>query len=102
MFVAEQAGPVRNDAGGLTLIAEKSFEEVPRPDIVVVPGAPPEAVEPHLDGGPLLDWLRAADIASTWTTSVCTGSLLLARPGSSRGAGRPRTGSPSTSSRRSA
>ena len=56
-----------------------------RPDIVIVPGAPPEAVEPHLQGGPLVDWLRTADIASTWTTSVCTGSLLLAAAGLLKG-----------------
>ncbi|MFJ8311319.1 MULTISPECIES: DJ-1/PfpI family protein [unclassified Streptomyces] len=81
VFVAEQAGPVRNDSGSLTLVAEKSLAEVARPDIVIVPGAPPEAVEPHLAGGPLIDWLRAADVTSTWTTSVCTGSLLLAAAG---------------------
>ncbi|MFF4182595.1 DJ-1/PfpI family protein [Streptomyces sp. NPDC001691] len=81
VFVAEQAGPVSNESGSLTLVAEKSFAEVTRPDLVIVPGGPPEAVEPHLDGGPLLDWLRVADAASTWTTSVCTGSLLLAAAG---------------------
>ncbi|MGW2858704.1 DJ-1/PfpI family protein [Streptomyces sp. NPDC001205] len=81
VFVAEQAGPVSNESGSLTLVAEKSFAEVTRPDLVIVPGGPPEAVEPHLDGGPLLDWLRVAYAASTWTTSVCTGSLLLAAAG---------------------
>ncbi|MFD9819226.1 DJ-1/PfpI family protein [Streptomyces violascens] len=81
VFVAEQAGPVRNDRGNLALVAEKSFAEVTRPDIVIVPGAPPVAVEPHLGGGPLLDWLRTADVATTWTTSVCTGSLLLGAAG---------------------
>ncbi|MCT9090208.1 DJ-1/PfpI family protein [Streptomyces sp. ASQP_92] len=85
VFVAEQAGPVRNDRGSLALVAEKSFAEVTRPDIVVVPGAPPEAVEPHLAGGPLLDWLRAVDVMTTWTTSVCTGSLLLGAAGLLRG-----------------
>ncbi|MBR7671895.1 DJ-1/PfpI family protein, partial [Streptomyces daliensis] len=29
----------------------------------------------------LLDWLRTVDTATTWTTSVCTGSLLLAAAG---------------------
>ena len=31
--------------------------------------------------GPVHEWLRAADQASTWTTSVCTGSLILAAAG---------------------
>jgi transcriptional regulator GlxA family with amidase domain len=30
---------------------------------------------------PLLNWLRAVDATSTWTASVCTGSLLLAAAG---------------------
>ncbi|GAA3378387.1 DJ-1/PfpI family protein [Streptomyces sannanensis] len=81
VFVAEQPGPVRNDSGSLTLLADKAFDEVPRPDIVIVPGAPPVALESLLKGGPLLDWLRAADITTTWTTSVCTGSLLLGAAG---------------------
>ncbi|MFI6685437.1 DJ-1/PfpI family protein [Streptomyces sp. NPDC050485] len=85
VFVAEQAGPVRNDSGSLTLVAEKSLAEVVRPDIVIVPGGPPEAVEAHLEGGPVIDWLRAVDVTSTWTTSVCTGSLLLAAAGLLKG-----------------
>ncbi|MFG2717819.1 DJ-1/PfpI family protein [Streptomyces sp. NPDC048416] len=85
VFVAEQAGPVRNDNGSLSLVAEKPFAHVLRPDIVVVPGGPPGAVEPHLRGGPLLDWLRTADVASTWTASVGTGSLLLGAAGLLKG-----------------
>jgi transcriptional regulator GlxA family with amidase domain len=34
-----------------------------------------------MDNQVLLDWLRAADATSLWTTSVCTGSLLLAAAG---------------------
>ncbi|CAM5619589.1 DJ-1/PfpI family protein [Streptomyces xanthochromogenes] len=81
VFVAERPGPVRNDSGSLGLVAEKSLAEVVRPDIVVVPGGPPEAVGPHLKGGPVLDWLRTVDVMTTWTTSVCTGSLLLGAAG---------------------
>ncbi|MFE4857020.1 DJ-1/PfpI family protein [Streptomyces sp. NPDC056670] len=85
VFVAERAGAVRNDSGSLRLVAERSLADVVRPDIVVVPGAPSEAVEPHLGGGPLLDWLRKVDVMTTWTTSVCTGSLLLGAAGLLRG-----------------
>jgi transcriptional regulator GlxA family with amidase domain len=38
-----------------------------------------------MDNEPLLDWLRTADATSTWTTSVCTGSLLLAAAGLLKG-----------------
>ncbi|MEV7417023.1 DJ-1/PfpI family protein [Streptomyces sp. NPDC089919] len=79
VFVAEQPGPVRNDSGSLALVAERALADVPAPDIVVVPGGPGQT--PQMDNRVLLDWLRAADATSTWTTSVCTGSLLLAAAG---------------------
>lgn len=101
VFVAERTGPVRNETGNLALTADRSLDEVPHPDIVVVTGGPGQT--PQMDNRVLLDWLRAADATSTWTTSVCTGSLLLAaRPGSSTGAGPPRTGWPSAPSGSSA
>ncbi|MEG3630246.1 DJ-1/PfpI family protein [Streptomyces poriticola] len=79
VFVAERPGPVRTDTGNLALTADRSLADVPHPDIVVVPGGPGERAQ--LDNETLLDWLRTADADSTWTTSVCTGSLLLAAAG---------------------
>ncbi|WP_073947881.1 DJ-1/PfpI family protein [Streptomyces kebangsaanensis] len=79
VFVAERTGLVRSDTGNLALTADKAFAEVPSPDIVVVAGGPGQAV--LMENQPLLDWLRAADATSTWTASVCTGSLLLAAAG---------------------
>lgn len=78
-FVAESPGEVRNDVGGLGLVADVSLTDLPNPDIVVVPGGPGQADQ--MDDGPLHDWLRAAHRASTFTTSVCTGSLILAAAG---------------------
>jgi putative intracellular protease/amidase len=78
-FVAEQPGPVTTDTGMLSLVAEKSLAEVPHPDLVLVPGGPGQ--EQQLASAPVLDWLRAADAASSWTTSVCTGSLILGAAG---------------------
>jgi transcriptional regulator GlxA family with amidase domain len=78
-FVAPQAGPVTTDNGMLTLIAERSLDEVAQPDIVLVPGGPGEVAARA--GGATLDWLKAADRTSAWTTSVCTGSLILAAAG---------------------
>jgi putative intracellular protease/amidase len=79
VFVAEHAGPVRADTGNLALMADKTLAEVPHPDVVVVPGGPGQFA--LMENEVLLDWLRAADRTSTWTTSVCTGSLLLAAAG---------------------
>ncbi|MER6351906.1 DJ-1/PfpI family protein [Streptomyces sp. NPDC001634] len=79
VFVAERTGPVRSDTGALALTADKTLADVPSPGIVVVPGGPGQT--PQMENQALLDWLRAADATSTWTTSVCTGSLLLAAAG---------------------
>ncbi|OKK22434.1 glutamine amidotransferase [Streptomyces sp. CB00455] len=79
VFVSERSGPVRTDNGSLALVADKALGEVTRPDIVVVPGGPHPEVE--MANPAVLDWLRAVDATTTWTTSVCTGSLLLAAAG---------------------
>ncbi|WP_156722074.1 DJ-1/PfpI family protein [Streptomyces apocyni] len=83
VFVAERPGPVRNDSGSLTLVADRSFADVTRPDVVVVPGGPGQT--PQMTNEALLAWLRAVDATTTWTTSVCTGSLLLAAAGLLKG-----------------
>ncbi|MFD3436600.1 DJ-1/PfpI family protein [Streptomyces sp. NPDC058685] len=83
VFVARQAGPVRNDQGSLSLVADRTLTEVTAPDIVLVPGGP-GAREAMRDEA-VLAWLRAVDATSTWTTSVCTGSLVLAGAGLLRG-----------------
>ncbi|MEV7525707.1 DJ-1/PfpI family protein [Streptomyces sp. NPDC091371] len=79
VFVSERPGPVRTDNGALALVADKGLDEVTRPDIVIVPGGPRPDLE--MANPVVLDWLRAVDATSAWTTSVCTGSLLLAAAG---------------------
>jgi len=79
VFVAERTGPVRNDNGNLALIADRTLNEVPNPDVLIVPGGPGQTAQ--MDNKALLDWIRTADGTSAWTTSVCTGSLLLAAAG---------------------
>ncbi|MFC8124727.1 DJ-1/PfpI family protein [Streptomyces sp. NPDC057302] len=81
VFVAEKAGPVLDDTRALSLVATKSLAEVSGPDIVVVPGSP----EPDLANDTVLNWLRGIDATTTWTTSVCTGSLILAAAGLLKG-----------------
>jgi transcriptional regulator GlxA family with amidase domain len=78
-FVASEAGEVRTDNGMLTLVAERAIADVPSLDIVLVPGGPGEVAARA--GGEVLEWLRAAHETTTWTTSVCTGSLILAAAG---------------------
>jgi transcriptional regulator GlxA family with amidase domain len=80
LFMAERPRDVTDESGALTLRAEAAFADVPRPDIIVVPGGPGQAAHMGVDS-PLRDWLIAADQTSTWTTSVCTGALILAGAG---------------------
>ncbi|MFF8403871.1 DJ-1/PfpI family protein [Streptomyces sp. NPDC014846] len=82
-FVAERPGPVRTDTGFLALTADKSLDQVRSPDVVVVCGGP--GTFEQLENAAVLDWLRAVDATSTWTTSVCSGSLLLGAAGLLRG-----------------
>jgi putative intracellular protease/amidase len=78
-FVAREAGPITTDNGMLTVSAELSLAELPAPELIVVPGGPGEVAARA--GSEVLDWLREADTTSSWTTSVCTGSLILAAAG---------------------
>ncbi len=78
-FVAEHATPIRTDTGRLALLADATLEQLAHPEIVVVPGGPGQAA--LMQDGPVHAWLRAADATSTWTASVCTGSLILAAAG---------------------
>jgi putative intracellular protease/amidase len=77
--VAERPGQVRSDVGSLGLMADAALDDVPAPDLVLVPGGPGQ--NDQMADGPLHRWLRSADAGSTWTASVCTGSLILAAAG---------------------
>jgi transcriptional regulator GlxA family with amidase domain len=78
-FVAAEPGPKRTDHGSLALVADHSLADVPSPDIIVVPGGPGEVAVRA--GAESLEWLRNAHATSEWTTSVCTGSLILGAAG---------------------
>ena len=82
-FVAKTAGVQRNDAGSLRLVAERDLGSVTSADIVVVPGGPgQETAERDPE---ILEWLRAIHATTQWTTSVCTGSLVLGAAGLLKG-----------------
>jgi transcriptional regulator GlxA family with amidase domain len=78
-FVAPEKGQVRTDSGALGLSADYSLEEVSEADIVLIPGG--EGNRPLLSDDAVLSWLRQIDADSKWTTSVCTGSLVLGAAG---------------------
>jgi putative intracellular protease/amidase len=82
-WVAVTPGAYRTDNRQLTLIADEPLSAVPHPEIIMVPGG--FGTRALMTPNPLLDWLRAAHETSQWTTSVCTGSLLLAAAGILKG-----------------
>ena len=78
-FVGPEKGAVRTDSGALGLSADYALEEVTEPDIVLVPGG--AGNRPLLEDERVLSWLRDVDGHTKWTTSVCTGSLVLGAAG---------------------
>jgi len=78
-FLGPEAGPVRADNRMLTLVAEASYEDSPAPDVLVFPGG--TGTRALLQDERILDWVRGVHESSRWTTSVCTGSLVLAAAG---------------------
>jgi transcriptional regulator GlxA family with amidase domain len=83
VFVGDERGTVRTENGFLGLSVDAAYEEVPRPDIVVVPGG--NGSRAFTDGGTIVDWLQAVHPTTRFTTSVCTGSLVLGAAGLLRG-----------------
>jgi transcriptional regulator GlxA family with amidase domain len=79
VFVGERRGEVRTENGFLGLSVDATFAEVPAPDVVVVPGG--IGTRAMLEEGPLLEWVRAVHPGTRFTTSVCSGSLILAAAG---------------------
>jgi len=78
-WLAHEPGPVSTDTGQLQIVATAAFEDRPDPEVVVVPGG--TGTDDFLEDERLLGWIRGAHETSRWTTSVCTGSLLLGAAG---------------------
>ncbi len=78
-FLAAEPGPKRTENSMLALVADRALDELPDPEVVVVPGG--YGTRALMQDEAMLSWLRRAHASSQWTTSVCTGSLLLAAAG---------------------
>ena len=78
-FVGEKLGEVRSDNGFLGLTVDATYDDIPTPDVIVVPGG--VGTRQLMDPNPIHDWLRSAHETTQFTTSVCTGSIVLAAAG---------------------
>ena len=79
IFVGAERGEVRTDNGKLGLTVDATLDEVPSPEVLVVPGG--MGTRPLVKDETILGWIRQVHETSLFTTSVCTGSLLLAAAG---------------------
>ena len=78
-FVGHRRGEIRTENGFLGLMVDAAFDDVMRPDVVIVPGGVGTRV--LMGDQVVLDWLRAVHPTTRYTTSVCTGSLVLGAAG---------------------
>jgi transcriptional regulator GlxA family with amidase domain len=78
-FVGHERGVVRSENGFLGIEVDATFDELPRPDVIVFPGG--VGTRPLMQDDHVLDWVRRAHETTVFTTSVCTGSLVLAAAG---------------------
>jgi putative intracellular protease/amidase len=78
-FVSFEPGPVKTDNRMLALYAEASLEDWADPDVLVFPGG--FGTRALMKDERMLDWVRSVHEGTTWTTSVCTGSLVLGAAG---------------------
>jgi len=78
-FLAAEPGPKRTDNGMLALTADGALDDLQSPEVVVMPGGLGTRALMHDEQ--MLDWVRAAHETSDWTTSVCTGALVLGAAG---------------------
>jgi len=83
VFVGETRGLKRTDTASLAINADRSVAEITSPDVVVVPGG---FGEQQVRAKPaMLEWVRTIHATTSWTTSVCTGALILGAAGLLKG-----------------
>jgi putative intracellular protease/amidase len=82
-FVAERTGEYRTENGFLGMTADATYADIPNPDVIVVPGG--IGTRELVNSNPLTEWIKAVHPTTRYTTSVCTGSILLGAAGLLRG-----------------
>jgi transcriptional regulator GlxA family with amidase domain len=81
-WVASAPG-IKKAKGGLSLVADRSLDNVSNPQIVLVPGG--SGVDAVMKDPAVIQWLQAVHRTSLFTTAVCTGTLILGAAGLLRG-----------------
>ncbi len=76
--VAETADPI-TAVGGLRVLPNYTYENCPAPDVIIIPGG--EGTREQMKNAALIDWVKRHEPNTTFTTSVCTGALVMATAG---------------------
>jgi transcriptional regulator GlxA family with amidase domain len=79
VFIGRQRGEYRSENGMLGMTADATFAEVRKPDILIFPGG--VGTRPLQYDEEIVEWVRQAHHTTRYTTSVCTGSLVLGAAG---------------------
>ena len=78
-FIGHERGEIRSENGFLGITADGTFDDYPSPDVIVFPGG--VGTRPLVHDEQVIDWLRHAHETTVFTTSVCTGSIVLGAAG---------------------
>ncbi len=82
ILIAEHPGPVRCSKG-MRVLPDHTLDDSPPLDVLLVPGG--LGTRREVSNPAIIDWIRATSATAAWTTSVCTGALLLHEAGPARG-----------------
>jgi transcriptional regulator GlxA family with amidase domain len=82
VLIAERSGPVRC-GNGMRVLADHTLGDHPPLDVLLVPGG--WGTRTEMSNPAVLEWIARTSAVATWTTSVCTGALLLHEAGPARG-----------------
>lgn len=83
-FVAKAIEPIVTDTGMMRLMPELTLQDLPKPDLLLIPGAT-SGFKAVMADTETLDWIRTAHETTQWTTSVCSGALILGAAGLLKG-----------------
>jgi len=78
LFVAKKRGDVKADTGFTSIKAKYNFKDVKEADILIIPGSSISFID-VLKDEKTLEWIKLIDKTTQFTTSVGSGSIILAK-----------------------
>ena len=83
-FVAENKGEIKADSNFVHLNAKYDINEIDNADVLLIPGSAITFIR-EMKNKAVLNWIHKVDKTTKWTTTVCSGSLILAATGLLKG-----------------